>query len=228
MTQMYDRSILLIGEEDFAKLNNKCVLVVGLGGVGGTAFECLARSGIKNFIIIDFDVVSESNLNRQILYTYSDVNQNKVDCAKKRIQSINKDINVIAINERFSESTITKLNDYKIDFIIDAIDSIDAKISLVKFALDKNIRIISSLGMANRLDPSKVTIMRLDKTYNCPLAKKFRFELRKNGVNLKNVMCAFSSEEPVRKGIVPASMMMVPSSAGLNIAYYVLNCFKGE
>ena len=172
--------------------------------------------------------MSESNLNRQILYTYSDVNQNKVDCAKKRIQAINKDINVIAINERFSESTITKLNDYKIDFIIDAIDSIDAKISLVKFALDKNIRIISSLGMANRLDPSKVTIMRLDKTYNCPLAKKFRFELRKNGVNLKDVMCAFSSEGPVRKGIVPASMMMVPSSAGLNIAYYVLKCLKGE
>lgn len=228
MESFASRSILLVGEEKYRKLEQSCVLVVGIGGVGGTALECLARSGIKKFVIIDYDNVSISNLNRQILFKNEDVGKSKVAVAKERLKGINPQIEVVSLNQYFDENILNELDKFHFDYIVDAIDSIKSKVTLIKYALKKDIKIIVSLGMANRLDPSKVLIERLDKTINCPLAKKLRSELRKEQIDLKKIMCAFSKEIPHINGSYIASMMMVPSSAGLNIASYVITNLMEE
>lgn len=217
----FTRTIGLLGEEGFNKLSSSHILVCGLGGVGGTALEALARSGVSNFTLIDFDKVAPSNLNRQILYVNDDIGQNKVDIAKKRILDINKSIKVVIIDNKVDENLLNTLED-KYSFILDAIDDIPAKIALGKYALKNDIPIISSLGMANRLDPTKVIITRLDKTTDDPLAKKLRYEYKKAGVDTKLINVAFSKETPIKDGNKLHSMMMVPSSSGLAIASYII------
>ena len=221
MKEQFTRTIGLLGEEGYKKLSSSHVLVCGLGGVGGTALEALARSGVSNFTIIDFDKVAPSNLNRQILYTSDDIDKPKVEIAKKRILDINKSIKVVIIYNKVDESLLKTLpSNYS--YIVDAIDDIKGKVALAKFASENNIPLISSLGMANRLDPSKVFITTLDKTTIDPLARKLRYELKKAGVDTKKIDVAFSKEEPVKDGTTLHSMMMVPSSAGLNIANHVI------
>ncbi len=223
MNGMLERTLMLLGENQTKTLVNFCVCVVGLGGVGGASLECLIRCGVKKVIIIDFDQVSESNLNRQILYTKKETGINKVEAAKMRAQSINPDVEIIVFNEFLSNETLIKLSAYKIDYLIDAIDSMNAKCELIKYCLDKEISFISSLGMANRIDASQISVMRLDKTYNCPLAKKLRTELRKQNIDIKRVTCVFSREEPLVSGAVPSSMMMVPVTAGLIAVSHMIN-----
>lgn len=223
MNDMYTRTIGLIGEEGFSKLQNSTVLVVGLGGVGGTALEALARSGVGNFIIVDMDEVTASNLNRQILYSSENIGNSKVFSAKSRLFSLDKDIKVTALDMKVSAETISKLNELKIDFIVDAIDDVNGKLALAKFALENSIPFIASLGMANRLDPSQVMVTRLDKTTDDPLAKKFRYEVKKMGLETNKIMVVVSKEKPIKDSTNLHSMMMVPSSAGLNIANYVIN-----
>ena len=221
--EILERTKGLIEEEGVNKLANATVLVCGLGGVGGTALEALARSGVEHFILVDFDVISESNLNRQVLYTFSDVGKQKVEIAKNRILSINCDSSIAILNKRIDNNIQTNLKEYQISFIIDAIDDIPGKVALAKFALANNIPIISSLGMANRLDPTKVIITRLDKTTNDPLARKLRYEYKQAGLDTKQINVAYSLEEPKKDGANLNSMMMVPSAAGLAIAGYVIN-----
>lgn len=228
MEDFSSRSVSLLGIEKYAKLEKSAVLIVGLGGVGGTAASSLLRSGVKNFILIDFDNVSSSNLNRQILYTSEDLNKAKVEVAKSKMLSINPNANIKIYKSMFQKEMYIELDKYHIDYIVDAIDMMTAKVELIQYALSRNIKFITSLGMANRLDPSQVSIMRLDKTYNDPLAKRLRAALRKENVDLKKVMCVFSKEEPLVKNEIPASMIMVPSSAGLNIAYYLIKQMIGE
>jgi len=228
MEDFSSRSVSLLGKAKYANLEKSVVLIVGLGGVGGTAASSLLRSGVKNFILIDFDNVSSSNLNRQILYTSEDLNKAKVEVAKSKMLSINPNANIKIYKAMFQKEMYTELDKYHIDYIVDAIDMMTAKVELIQYALMRNIEFIVSLGMANRLDPSQVAIMRLDKTYNDPLAKRLRAALRKENVDLKKVMCVFSKEEPLVKNEVPASMIMVPSSAGLNIAYYLIKQMIGE
>ena len=216
---MFDRIIKLIGEDNLNKIKSKSILIVGIGGVGGTALETLVRSGFNNITIIDHDTFVESNLNRQIMATSKDLGKNKVDIAKKRSKAINKDVLINCSKEYLNSENVAKIGYF--DYIIDACDSIDAKVALIKYSLDNNIKIISCMGTGKRLDPSKVSITTLDKTYNDPLAKVMRSKLK--DINIKKIPVVFSSELPKNNNKEISSMMMVPSTAGIYLAYYVIN-----
>ena len=222
MDNIYTRSSQLIGEDAIIKLRNSTVLVVGIGGVGGTCFEALVRSGVIQIIIIDKDVVDVTNLNRQILFTSEDIGKTKVDIAKIRANKINSDCEIIPLNLFIDESNLNILDNFKIDFIVDAIDSIYSKASLVKYAQGRNIPIILSLGMGKRLDPSMLSITTLNKSTGDPLAKKLRYILKQDNVDISTLKCVISKEEVLNNERVPASMMMVPSAAGLILASYVI------
>ena len=213
---MFERLELLIGKEALEKLSKIKVLLVGVGGVGGTCLEALVRSGVQNITIIDGDNFQISNLNRQILATLNDIDKPKVEVAIKRMLSINDKLNITGKNIYLNEENISFLD--KVDFIIDACDDVKAKLSLMKYAEENNIHLISSMGTGKRLNPSDVIITRLDKTSNDPLAKKIRYEARKLGLNLKiPVVC--SKEEPISSDRVS---IFVPSVAGLYIAHYII------
>ena len=221
MSDYLERSEQLLGKDKIASLADKTILVIGVGGVGGTALEALARSGFKKFVLIDFDKVDVSNLNRQVLFTREDVGKDKVLAAKERLLKINPNFGIETIKAKIGE---TKLEDLKLspDFIVDAIDSVDGKLLIYEYAQANKIPFISSLGMGNRIDPEQVTITKLNKTENDPLAKKIRYLAKQKGLDLKEIPVVFSKETPLLKSPKPTSMMMVPSTAGLLIAKYVL------
>ena len=216
---IFARSIGLLTEENFAKIQNKLIAVYGLGGVGGTALEALARTGFNRFVIIDMDKVDASNLNRQILYTIKDIGRNKVEAAKERILAINPDADV--------QTFFGKAQDYdsnqQLDFIIDAIDDVDGKLFLAKKAQQLGIPEIMSLGMANRFNPEQVRISKLNQTRNDPLAKKIRYLAKKAELDLSQINVVISEELPQKNGEKLYSTMMVPSAAGLTIAKFILN-----
>ena len=223
MDDKFIRSKGLIGDEYFAKLENTKVCIVGLGGVGGTVFESLLRSGVRNFVLIDMDNVGPSNLNRQVLYKEIDIGKPKVEVAKNYAKSINPLAEVACFNSNINDFCLEYLIENKVDYIVDAIDDVNGKIKLCEFAKRNNISFIMSLGMANRLDPSKVIITKLNKTTTDPLAKKIRYEIKKLNMDANSIIVAFSTEEPIKDKNKLHSMIMVPSSAGLNIAYYLIN-----
>ena len=218
MNNIFDCSIGLLGKENFDLIQDKVIAVFGLGGVGGTALEALARTGFKHFILIDFDKVDPSNLNRQILYTQKDIGRNKVEAAKERILSINEEADIQIFNSKAQDFDFKQ----KIDFIVDAIDDVNGKLYILSKAQEMNIPHIMSLGMANRFDPSKVKIAKLNQTHNDPLAKKLRYMVKKQGLNTANINVAISDELPQKNGEILYSTMMVPSSAGLSIAKFIL------
>ena len=216
---MFDRLELLIGKENIEKISKINVLIVGIGGVGGTALEALVRSGVKNITIIDKDVFSESNLNRQILSTRDSIGLYKVDVGINRCKSINPDVNITGLKINLDEKNVNELEYF--DYIIDACDDINAKLALMQYANKNNINLISSMGTGKRLNPSNVIITRLDKTSNDPLAKKMRYEARKRGLKL-NIPVVCSKEEPINNERIIASSIFVPSTAGLMLAYYII------
>lgn len=216
---MFDRLELLIGKENIEKISKINVLIVGIGGVGGTALEALVRSGVKNITIIDKDVISESNLNRQILSTRDSIGLYKVDVGINRCKSINPNVNITGLKINLDEKNVNELEYF--DFIIDACDDINAKLALMQYANKNNINLISSMGTGKRLNPSNVIITRLDKTSNDPLAKKMRYEARKRGLKL-NIPVVCSKEEPINNDRIIASSIFVPSTAGLMLAYYII------
>ena len=218
MNNIFDRSIGLLGKENFDLIQDKVIAVFGLGGVGGTCLEALARTGFKHFILIDFDKVDPSNLNRQILYTQKDIGRNKVEAAKERIISVNPEADIQIFNSKAQDFDFKQ----KIDFIVDAIDDVNGKLYILSKAQEMNIPHIMSLGMANRFDPSKVKIAKLNQTHNDPLAKKLRYMVKKQGLNTANINVAISEELPQKNGEILYSTMMVPSSAGLSIAKFIL------
>jgi len=218
--EIFARSIGLLGEENFNLIQNKVIAIFGLGGVGGTALEALARTGFKHFLIIDFDKVDPSNLNRQILYTSKDIGRYKVEVAKERILAINEEADIETFCLKAQEFDFNQ----KIDFIIDAIDDVNGKIFLLSKAQEKGISFIMSLGMANRFEPSKVKIAKLNQTHSDPLAKKIRYMVKKQGLETSNVNVVISEELPQKNDEKLYSTMMVPSSAGLSIAKYILEC----
>ncbi len=227
MINYLDRSIKMLGKDKIDSFKNKVILIAGVGGVGGTALEALVRSGFDCFILIDFDAVDVSNLNRQILYTSEDIGKRKIDVAKKRILSINLSAKIEVIDAKIESNTFINVTQ-KVDFIIDAIDYVPGKLELYRYALTNNIPLISSLGMGNRIDPSKVKITKLNKTEGDPLARKIRYECKTNGFDLKKINVVFSSEIPLIKSNKPGSMMMVPSTAGLLIAQFVIEHIGGN
>ena len=215
------RTISLIGQENFQKLANSKIAVFGMGGVGGTCFEALVRSGINHFYIQDFDTVNESNLNRQVVYNLECLNEKNCSSAAFFAKSINKNVEIIENFDKLSTDTnLDFLKEY--DFVVDAIDDLNAKVYLIKYCIENGINIIVSLGMGRKLDPSKVKITPLNKTTIDPLAKKLRYMLKNENVDLSKVICAFSDEEVADYNGEISSMIFVPSSAGLNMAYYIV------
>ncbi len=218
----FNRLENLIGSFSLEKLKESTVLVVGLGGVGGYVVEALARSGIGNLILVDYDKVDITNFNRQIIAINENIGKYKVDCFKERIGSINEECNVISYNLRIDNDNFKDIFNTKIDFVVDAVDDVRAKAAIINYCLEHNIDFISSMGTGNRLDPSKLTIMTLDKTYNDPLARVMRSKFDKS-VQKKITVCT-STELPlkVKDKTVIGSNAFVPSSAGLLIASYIV------
>ena len=222
MSNYLERSEQLLGKDKIEALAGKVILVIGVGGVGGTALESLARSGFKKFVLIDGDKVDVTNLNRQLLFTRDDLNKDKVLAAKERLLKINPNFEISTFKTRIGETKLEELILPKIDFIVDAIDDVEGKLHIYEFAQKNKIPFISSLGMGNRIDPEYVTITKLNKTENDPLAKKIRYLAKQRGLDLKEIPVVFSKEIPILKSPKPTSMMMVPSTAGLLITKYVL------
>ena len=223
------RTELVIGTDGLNKLRNSKVIVFGIGGVGGFTVEALARAGVGELILVDNDTVSLTNLNRQIIATYDTIDQPKVEVMKKRIQSINKDCKVITHQVFVSNDNIEELVSKDVDYVVDAIDTVSAKLGLAEYCYKNNIRIMSSMGTGNKLDPTQFKVTDVFKTQVCPLAKVMRYELRKGGVNKLKVV--YSEEMPIKpkseystevKGTarrpVPGSMAFVPPVAGMIIA----------
>lgn len=215
MQEQYIRTELLLGEEAIKKLKKSTVAIFGIGGVGSYVLEGLARIGVGNFILVDRDEVSLSNINRQIIATTKTVGRKKVDVAKERVLEINPDCN-IQIFDKFFMPDSEDLFDEKVDYVVDAIDTVTAKIELVVRANEYKVPIISSMGTGNKLDPTKFEVCDINKTSVCPLAKVMRKELRKR--DIKKLKVVYSKEEPKKVGQVPGSVSFVPSVAGLIIA----------
>ena len=225
MNDIFERSRQLLGEEGFESIKKRHVLVCGLGGVGGTCAMALARSGIGELTICDFDVVEESNLNRQILFTSESLGKEKTKEAEKALLSVSPNLIIHGVSGKFSQEIAEELPWNTFDFVIDAIDDIPAKVELIKACQKHGVPLIVSLGMGNRLDPTKITLTKLSKTEGDPLARKLRSMCRQEGIDLSAVDVCFSKETPVMKSPTPGSMMMVPSAAGLAMAYQALLFF---
>lgn len=224
------RTELLIGKENLNKLANSHVMVFGVGGVGGYVVEALARSGVSKISIIDNDTVSVTNINRQIIATLDYIGLSKVDVMKKRIISINPDCFVATYNLFIDENNIDSIDFSDVSYIIDAVDTITAKIAIIKKAKELNIPVITSMGAGNRLDPTQIKISDINQTKNCPLAKVMRYELKKREIS--KVKCVYSLEIPTKPNEkiinedsgkeVIASISYMPSIFGLMIASEVI------
>lgn len=221
MASFLSRAEKMLGNDKINSFKDKVILLAGLGGVGGTALEALVRSGFEHFILVDFDVVDESNLNRQICYLRDDIGHKKIDASKAKMLRINPNVKIETVEQKLDLNSFDNF-DKKIDFIIDAIDYVPGKLGLMKLAERLNVPLISSLGMGNRIDPEKVTITKLNKTEGDPLARKIRYECKQLGLDLSKISVIFSKETPIIKSKEPGSMMMVPSTAGLLIAKYII------
>lgn len=230
MNEQVIRTQMLLGESAMKKLNRAHVAVVGLGGVGGYAVEALARTGIGRLTLVDHDTISVSNLNRQIGALHSTVGLSKAEVLAARVQDINPSIQVSPLILCYSAETREELFSRKPDFIVDAIDLVTHKLDLICTAVERSIPIISALGTGNKLDASKLTVTDISKTYNCPLAKVMRKELRNRGVN--HLPVVFSPEEkleatqselpPDGRRSIPGSVTWVPGCAGLMLAGEVI------
>ena len=218
---MFDRLIRIIGEDNLNKLNSKRVLVLGLGGVGGLATETLIRNGITNIIIVDNDKIDITNKNRQIIAIDSNIGTLKVDAFEKRIKDINKDTNIIKISEFIDENNIDLLFKYNPDYIIDACDSVNTKVSLIKECLNRNIKFISCMGMGKKMDISKLKIMDIKKTNYDKLAKVIRKRLKDENI-VGKVTVLSSDENVINTKEVIGSYSPVTMSAGIYLADYII------
>lgn len=215
-----DRTKLLIGENKLDKIKKSNLFLVGTGGVGGYVAEMLVRAGVENITIMDFDVVSETNINRQIIALNSTIGQPKVEVLKNRLLDINPCANVRVINERLTKNNLALLNGY--DYIIDAIDSVVDKVELIKYAYFNELKIISALGAGNRIGIPKFEVCDIYETYNDGLAKKIRKILRDN--NIKKHIVVSTRELPIKQhsGEI-GSISYYPAMCGCVLAGYVIN-----
>lgn len=224
----FDRFEKIIGSKKLNSLSDKTVLVLGCGGVGGYTVEALARSNIGTLILVDFDFVDETNINRQIMALSSTIGRRKVDVLEERVKDINSKCKVIKIMDFIDKSNIEKLFLMQIDFFVDACDTISTKKEAIKLCLAKKIKFISSMGTGNKLDPSKLEITDIMKTSNDPLARIMRKFVKDEKIKGK-VKVLTSTELPVKTGDrTPGSTAFVPAIAGLMIAGYVVNNFLDE
>ena len=219
---MFDRLELLIGKESLNKIKEKHIVVLGLGGVGGFVVESLIRSGIENITIIDNDTIDITNINRQIIALENNIGNNKTDEIEKRILSINKNVQVEKINSFIDNTNIEEIFSKKIDYFVDACDTINTKKLVIKNCLDRNIPFITCLGTGKRLNPEKLTICDIRKTKNDPIARILRKYIKDENIKEK-VLCCYSEEEPIKiESSTIASSIFVPSTAGILISSYII------
>ena len=224
MDKRLERVQLLLKDEGLNKLKNSTVLIIGIGGVGSYAAEALARSGVGKLILVDKDNIDITNLNRQIHTNDSNINRSKVEVMKERILSFSN-CNVEIIQEFYDSSLNHIFNN--VDFVIDAIDTVTSKVDIMEYCLKHKIKFVSSMGMANRFDPSMIEYTYLDKTYNDPLSKAIREVVKKRNIK-KRIPVVFSRELPLKQceivneegitrkeKIPPASLIFTPAAAGL-------------
>ena len=209
-------------------IQNKKILVIGIGGVGGYALESLARLGIKNLIIVDGDVVDISNINRQIIALHSTIGKSKVELFKERILDINPKCNVLAIKKFLVKEDINELVTEDIDYVVDACDTVEVKKEIIRVCSKKKIKFITSMGTGNKIDPLKFEIIDIRKTEYDPLAKVIRKMVRDEKISCKvPVVC--SKESPIKhEGNTIASCSFVPSVAGLLCTSYIVNDIVGD
>ncbi len=197
-----ERTAMLIGEEGLERLSESCVAVIGVGGVGGYAAEMVVRSGVGRLIIMDSDDVSVSNKNRQLLALDSTVGRPKCDVLKERLLDINPQLDITVIKEYLEADAVESvLGGYKIDFLVDAIDTLSPKMALIKYCMDRHIPLVSSMGAGAKTDATKVRLTDISKSFNCPLAFVVRKRLRRMGIR-KGFQIVFSEELPKKEAIV--------------------------
>lgn len=218
----FERLERLVGTSMVNSFKNEKILVVGCGGVGGYVIEGLVRSCFTDITVVDYDMVDITNCNRQIIALNSTISKDKVDLIKERALDINSNINITCYKIKLDSDNIDEVFSSNYTYVIDACDDIKAKELLLTYCLNKKIPIITCLGMGKRLDPTKIEITTIDKTYNDPLARKLRYFLKKNKLSVKTKVC-FSKELPVKlDSKVIASSVFVPATAGMVIASEVL------
>ena len=217
----FSRLLKIMDEEMLDRIKHAHVLLVGVGGVGGTAFETLLRMGIGHITVVDNDTFEESNLNRQILSNHENIGNLKVMEAKKRAELINPECEVIPVPKYLTKENIRDILKDNYDYIIDACDTVTIKLELVKLAQERSIKIISAMGTGNKFNPTMLEICDITKTSYDPLAKVMRKLLRDN--KIKHLMVVASKEIPRKTDRTPGSSMMVPNTAGIYAAYYCIN-----
>ncbi|WP_315287970.1 tRNA threonylcarbamoyladenosine dehydratase [Leptotrichia massiliensis] len=240
--QTFARFSMMVGEDGIEKLRNSRVIVFGVGGVGSYTVEALARSGVGQITMVDFDEISESNINRQLHSLRSTIGKSKIDVMKDRILDINPDCKVELVKRLVYDDVYEVLGNNKYDFVVDAIDVIGSKINLIEYCAKNNINIVSSMGFGNKMHPEMVEIAKIKNTSVCPMARTIRSILKKKGIT--NVPVAFSKEIPVQpnkselfkeemptefrennkipRKTTPGSNSFVPGTAGLVLASYVV------
>ena len=226
METQFSRNEIIIGKEKQEIISNKTVAIYDIGGVRSYTIESLARCGIQNLILIDNDTVSISNINRQLIALHSTVGKLKTEVMKARLLDINPNINIITYNKFIKNGNSRQiLLDNKIDYIVDAIDTVPSKLELIKFANELNIPIISSMGTGNKLRPDLLELTDISKTSVCPLAKKIRKELKNLKIPKLNVVYSKESPNKTIETTTIGSISFVPSVAGLLITSKIINDF---
>ena len=222
MEKATDRLTILIGEQGVDRLAAAKVAVVGLGGVGGQAAEAIARSFVGSLVLVDGDKVNASNCNRQILASAKTVGKEKALVAADRVKEINPDVKVLAQPLFVTAENVASLPIWDADCVVDAIDDVDAKVALIKEARARGVKIVSSMGAANRFDPMAFKVADISETHTCPLAKKIRKLLAEQGIT-KGVTVVYSTEKPLSFGGALGSNAFVPPAAGLLVASAAVN-----
>lgn len=218
---MFERLIGLIGEEKLKEIERKKVLLIGVGGVGSYALEALIRNGFYDITIVDFDIIDLSNLNRQLITDSTNIGKFKVDEAKKRALLINPNIKIQTINEKLNKENLKNLLNQNFDYIIDACDTLDVKFALMENSIHYSYKLISSMGTAKKIDPTKLEITTLDKTNNDPIARLLRNKVRKAHIN-KKIYVVSSTEVPKQINML-GTANLVPSVAGLLCVSFIFN-----
>ena len=225
MQEVFCRTAALLGNEGLRKLQQSAVAIIGLGGVGSYAVEAIARCGVGTIIIVDADRIEASNINRQLPALHSTLDQYKTDVIAARLQDINPQLKVYKHTCRYNHQTSDQILSTKLDYVIDAIDSLPDKIHLIKSCLHKNIPVISSMGAAQRLDPGMLKVADIKDSKVCPMARRLRRELHKENI-YSGFKVVFSLEQPLKPDGEIAelgSIVTVPATAGLLLASVVIN-----
>ncbi|NLO71108.1 MAG: tRNA threonylcarbamoyladenosine dehydratase [Porphyromonadaceae bacterium] len=238
MTAWTQRTELLIGKEGLEQLKKSSVLIVGLGGVGGMAAEAICRAGVGSITLVDRDIVTETNINRQLIALHSTIGRTKTDVLEERLKDINPDVNIHVISDWLDENTMHMiLTEKKYDYVVDAIDTLSPKVYLLKTCVEKDIKIVSAMGAGAKTDPTKVKIDDISQSNHCPLAKAVRKRLQKKGIK-SGIKVVYSTEDFHKNSVIEAeerykksttgTISYMPNLFGLMLASVVIRDLAGQ